>query len=52
MNAGDAILATTVSGPDIITGGDFGPEASIIAVTLGIIYTIVFLQHNHLPPTR
>lgn len=41
--AGDTILATTVNGPDIVTGGAFGPEASIIAVLLGALLTIVFL---------
>ena len=46
-DAGDTILATTVSGPDIITGGTFGPEASIIAVIYGIILTIVFLYNRH-----
>ena len=42
-DAGTTVLATTVNGPDIITGGAFGPEASIIAVLLGTLYTIVFL---------
>lgn len=41
--AGGSLLEIQVNGPDIITGGDFGPEASIVAVTLGIIYTLVFL---------
>ena len=41
--AGTTMLATTVDGPDIITGGAFGPEASIIAVLFGAFYTIVFL---------
>lgn len=41
--AGGSLLEMQVNGPDIITGGDFGPEASIVAVTLGIIYTLVFL---------
>ena len=45
--AGDTIFATTVNGPDIITGGAFGPEASIIAVILGTLYTIVFLRNRY-----
>ena len=44
---GDTIFATTVNGPDIITGGAFGPEASIIAVILGTLYTIVFLRNRY-----
>lgn len=46
-NAGDTILVTTVNGPDIITGGAFGPEASIVAVIFGTLYTIVFLNNRY-----
>ena len=45
-NAGDSILVTTTSGPDIITGGPFGAEASIIAVIYGILITAVFLLNR------
>ena len=48
MNSGNTILVTTVDGPDIITGGAFGPEASIIAVVLGILITIVLLYNRRL----
>lgn len=44
-NAGTTMLVTTVNGPDIITGGAFGPEASIITVFLGTFLTIVFLSN-------
>lgn len=47
MKAGDSIFVTTVNGPDIITGGGFGPEASIIAVILGTLITIVFLTNRY-----
>ena len=45
--AGNTMLISTIDGPDIITGGAFGPEASIIAVILGILYTLVFLNNRY-----
>ena len=39
------MLTTTVEGPDIITGGAFGPEASIITVIIGLICSLVFLSN-------
>ena len=52
MKVGDTILETTVNGPDIITGGAFGPEASIIAVILGTLITIVFLTNRYRQHTQ
>ena len=46
-NTNETILATTVGGPDIITGGVFGPEASIISVILGTFLTLVFLANRY-----
>ena len=45
--AGPTILATTVNGPDIVTGGAFGPEASIVAVLFGTLFTIIFLANRY-----
>lgn len=38
------LFVPEISGPDLLTGGRFGPEASIVAVLLGIALTIVFLK--------
>lgn len=48
--AGGSLLEMQANGPDIITGGDFGPEASIIAVILGIVYTLTFLFTRYRRP--
>jgi membrane protease YdiL (CAAX protease family) len=36
------VFITTLKGPDLITGGGFGPEASIVAVGVCTVLTIVF----------
>jgi len=46
-NAGDSVLTTATSGPDIITGGPFGAEASIIAVLYGALITAIFLVNHY-----
>jgi uncharacterized protein len=37
------LLDTTLTGPDLITGGAFGPEGSVYTVAAGVILTVVFL---------
>lgn len=39
----ESIFRTSACGPDIITGGAFGPEASIISVVLGTALSILFI---------
>ena len=42
-DAGDSLLKATVEGPDILTGGVFGAEASIITVVLGLALSVWFI---------
>ena len=50
-DAGSSWLHVVTDGPDIITGGAFGAEASIISVLLGLGLTVLFvwayLKKNH-----
>lgn len=43
------LLTPSISGPDIVTGGDFGPEASIIAVVFGILLSAWFIWKYQKP---
>lgn len=38
------LLASRFRGPDILTGGDFGPEASVVAVVICLAAGIAFVQ--------
>jgi membrane protease YdiL (CAAX protease family) len=50
------LLHSTMSGPTLLTGGEFGPEASIYTVLAGAIATIVFMwlarRRGHIVPRR
>ncbi|ATY16044.1 CPBP family intramembrane metalloprotease [Amycolatopsis sp. AA4] len=39
-----SLLHTLLSGPDVVTGGAFGPEASIFAVLVCAVPTVFFLR--------
>ncbi|MBR3652795.1 MAG: CPBP family intramembrane metalloprotease [Bacteroidales bacterium] len=39
----EKILSPIVSGPDIVTGGTFGPEASAITVGVGLVLAVILL---------
>jgi hypothetical protein len=50
------LIASELSGPTLITGGSFGPEASVIAVAVGLTATVVIgvctVRHGHWRPWR
>lgn len=39
----ESILNSLISGPDILTGGEYGPEASIISVVIGCLLSAYFI---------
>lgn len=43
-DAGYSLINATTSGPEFLTGGQFGPEASIIAVAIGLIVSLILLR--------
>lgn len=38
-----SLMESQLSGPDILTGGAFGPEASLVSMALGIVISAAFL---------
>lgn len=38
-----SLLSVGFSGPDVLTGGSFGPEASVVCVGCGVVATVVYL---------
>lgn len=45
--ASQGLLHGVTSGPSVITGGQFGPEASPYTVVFGLIMTVIFLYVAH-----
>ena len=43
-DAGNALLQAEVSGPDLLTGGPFGAEASVITVILGLALSFWYIS--------
>ena len=43
QDAGESLIQSSISGPDILTGGIFGAEASIITVVLGAALSAWFI---------
>lgn len=41
---GASLIQSSTSGPDLISGGIFGAEASVIAVLVGIVFTAAFYR--------
>jgi hypothetical protein len=42
-NAGESLFIPEISGPDLITGGAFGAEASVVAVVIGAIFSALLI---------
>lgn len=45
--APEGLLHSVTSGPMLLTGGEFGPEASLFSVIAGVLMTVVFLSLAH-----
>ncbi|MFC8867174.1 CPBP family intramembrane glutamic endopeptidase [Streptomyces sp. NPDC057148] len=43
----EGLLDATMSGPKLLSGGDFGPEGSVYSVGFGVLLTLVFLWLAH-----
>lgn len=49
---GRSLVAATVTGPSWLGGGDFGPEAGIVAVVAGVVTAALFLRRARFVPLR
>ncbi|GIJ30330.1 CAAX amino protease [Micromonospora qiuiae] len=43
----EGLLDATMSGPALVTGGEFGPEGSLYTVAAGVVLTLVFMWLAH-----
>jgi uncharacterized protein len=43
----EGLLNGVTSGPTLLSGGEFGPEASLYSVVTGVVLTIVFMWLAH-----
>lgn len=43
----EGLLDATMSGPTLVTGGDFGPEGSLYTVAAGVLLTLIFMWLAH-----
>lgn len=55
-NTPQGLFDATMSGPALVTGGDFGPEGSLYAVAFGVLATAAFMwvayRRGHVIPAR
>jgi uncharacterized protein len=49
---GNSFLLTDVSGPDLLTGGNFGVEGGLVAIFISAIILFVLLKADWLKPSR
>jgi len=55
-DAPDGLLHSALSGPNLLSGGEFGPEASVYSLIAGVLVTIAFMwlarRRGHITPLR
>jgi len=54
QNGFQGLLRSELTGPDLLTGGGFGPEASLVAMAVGVVTAVVLLwltvRHGRIMP--
>ena len=55
-DAPEGLLHGALSGPNLLSGGEFGPEASVYSLIAGVLVTIAFMwlarRRGHITPLR